>query len=144
MKKDLNESILSFFNIYNMFRKRMAGFADVTMSITEVGALHFINKEKQVTMKELSDFLEITPPSTTALINKLTKKNMLKRTVNKDDRRNVILSFTAKGEDMFKKAENEKVKIVKEIFSCLNEKESSELCSISQKIFKEMHLKNKN
>lgn len=119
-------------------------FPNITMSMTEIGALHFIAKNGQTTMKELSNFLEITPPSTTILINKMIKINILKRNINNDDRRNVILSFTDEGKEMFKKAENEKIKIIEEMFSCLSKKERLELDLIFQKMLKEMNLKNKD
>jgi DNA-binding MarR family transcriptional regulator len=142
MQNDPDEIIIPFFNVFKLFKRRMKGFSDITMSIMEVGALHYISKKGHVTMKELSEFLEITPPSTTALIDKMIKINILKRSFNEDDRRSVILSLTKKGEEMFKKAKAEKIKIGKEIFSCLNEKEYLELHLIFKKILKKASLKN--
>jgi DNA-binding MarR family transcriptional regulator len=131
-----DELVLPFFNVFKLFKTKMKGFSHVTLSITEVGALHYISKKGQITMKELSKFLEITPPSTTTLIDKMIKLNILKRSFNEEDRRNVILSFTNKGEEMFEKARIEKIKIAKNILSCLSEKERLELCRIFNKILK--------
>jgi DNA-binding MarR family transcriptional regulator len=144
MQEDPDEIILSFFNIFNVFKKRMRGLPNIDLNVTEVGALHFVNKKGHTTMKDLSEFLEISPPSTTVLIDKMIKSNILKRSFSEDDRRNVILSFTSKGEEMFKKAKVEKIKILKEIFSCLNKKEHLELRLISQKMFKGINLKDKH
>lgn len=144
MAEDPDEMIFSFFNIYNVFKKRMRGLPKIDMNVTEIGALHFINKNGQTTMKDLSEFLEISPPSTTALIDKMIKIDILKRTFSEDDRRNVIISFTDNGHKMFENAKVEKIKILEEIFSCLNEKEHHELRSISRKMFNEFSLKNKH
>lgn len=137
MLNEPDNLILPFFNIFKLFKGKMKGFSDVSLSITEVGALHYINKRRETTMKELSEFLEITPPSTTAVIDKMIKLNILKRSFNEDDRRNVILSLTNQGKEMFEKARKEKIKIVKNILSCLSEKERLELCRIFKKILKE-------
>lgn len=144
MHEDPDKIILPFFNVYKLFKGRMKGFPNIIMSMTEVGALHFINGKGQATMKELSEFLEITPPSTTVLVNKMIKLNFLKRSFNEDDRRNVILSFTDEGKEMFKKAKAQKIKIVKEIFSCLSEKEHLEMRLIFQKIMRTMNLKDRH
>ncbi|MFA5431562.1 MAG: MarR family transcriptional regulator [Candidatus Paceibacterota bacterium] len=141
MPEDPDEMIFSFFNIYNIFKKRMRGLPKVNVNVTEIGALHFINRNSQTTMKELSEFLEISPPSTTALIDKMIKAGILERSFNDNDRRNVIISFTVEGTEMFKKAKIEKIKIWKEIFSCLNGKERHDLCSICKKMFHEFNLK---
>ena len=132
-----DELILPFFNVFKLFKSKMKGFSHITLSITEVGTLHYINENGQVTMKELSKFLGITPPSTTTLVDKMIKLKILKRSFHKEDRRNVILSFTDSGKEMFEKARNEKIKIMKNILSCLNEKERLELCRIFNKILKE-------
>jgi len=137
MLNEPDNLVLPLFNVFKLFKSKMKGFSHITLSITEVGALHYINKKGEATMKELAEFLGITPPSTTAVIDKMIDLNFLKRSFNKEDRRNVILSFTDKGKDMFEKARMEKIKIVKNVLSCLDEKERIELCRILKKILKE-------
>jgi DNA-binding MarR family transcriptional regulator len=137
MLNEPDELILPFFNIFKLLKGKMRDFSHIALSITEVGALHYVNRKGEATMKELSEFLGITPPSTTAVIDKMIKLNFLKRSLNEDDRRNVILSFTDKGKEMFLKARIEKIKIIKNILSGLNEKERLELCRIFKKILKE-------
>lgn len=136
MTKDPDELILPFYNMFKTFKAKMGGFSKTTFNITEIGALHFINRHERVSMKELAEFLEITPPSTTALTDKMIKLNILKRSYDKKDRRTIILSLTKKGIDMFKKAREEKIRIFKEMLSRINEEEKSQLSSILNKMFK--------
>jgi DNA-binding MarR family transcriptional regulator len=69
---------------------------DLTFSQLEV--LHFVGISGEKTMKCISDYLKITPPSVTELIREMEKKNLVKRIIGKKDRRivSVVLTNTAK------------------------------------------------
>ena len=87
-------------------------------------------------MKNIADFLSITPPSATSIINRLIKLNLLKRQNNPKDRRIIKIVVTSKGKKVL---ENEMKKVsrhLKEIFSQLNQKEQKQLVKILTKIGK--------
>jgi len=138
MQKDPDEIIIPLFNAFKFLKGQMKRASSVVLNISELGALHYISKKGRVSMKELSEFLEITPPSTTALIDKMIEMNILERSFNEDDRRNVILSFSKGGEAIFKKVKAEKVKIIEDIISGLSEKEQLDLKNILRKLFKKI------
>src|SRR5204862_525502 len=123
MKDDPDEIILPFFNLFKAFRKRMGGFSKNCFNLNEVGALHYINRKGGVSMKELAGFLDITPPSTTVMTEKLIKLNILKRDYDKNDRRIIIISLNKKGLEMLKEAKKEKIKIAKEMLSRISSEE---------------------
>jgi DNA-binding MarR family transcriptional regulator len=70
--------------------------ADLTFSQMEI--LHFIGISGKKTMKNIADYLKITPPSVTELIKEMEKKNLVKRIAGKKDKRivSVVLANTAK------------------------------------------------
>jgi DNA-binding MarR family transcriptional regulator len=69
--------------------------------------LHFITlnfiRGKKPLMKEIADYLTITPPSATALINNFMKLGLVVRINDKSDRRIVRIVLTKKGQTYLKK-----------------------------------------
>lgn len=55
-------------------------------------------------MTELSESLNVTMPQITALMNDLTKKNLVKQKINSADRRSRRLMVTKQGKDLVSKA----------------------------------------
>ncbi len=105
----------------------------------QVHALGYIKDKKSPLMKEVADFLCITPPSATSLINNLVKANLLVRHENPKDRRVVHLHLTAKGERLFKTGFKQMAAHMREVFLCLNEQERKQMVSIYKKIYKHLN-----
>ncbi|OIP78235.1 MAG: hypothetical protein AUK17_02555 [Parcubacteria group bacterium CG2_30_44_18] len=103
-------------------------------SITQLEILRYIDVERQPLMREVAEYLKVTPPSVTFLIDPLVRAGKLRRLSDKKDRRIVRLAITAKG----KRALNEGFKKIKGrvggVFEKLNKKEINNLIKIHQKI----------
>lgn len=101
-------------------------------------ALHFVTlqyvKENKPLMKDLADFLAITPPSATSLINSLVEDKMIKRTTDENDRRLVRIVLTKNGDEQMKKCKQKMTGHMKERLARLDEKEQKELIKILIKI----------
>lgn len=134
MTSGSNEKLLILYDLFKSIKKSMKIY-DIDMNITEIGAIHYVQKSKQVSMTDLSNFLEITPPSATFLVNKLIKRNIFERTEKNGDRRGVVISLSNCGVKIFKKAYEEKRKIEKKLISPLNRRELNQLKIILNKIF---------
>ncbi len=96
--------------------------------------LIFIAENPNAVMKDVSDFLGITPPSVTVLINNLAKTGQIKRIADKKDRRAIRLALTPKGKESLKKKEkNIKIRIRK-ILAKLSSEERKNLITILKKL----------
>lgn len=73
-------------------RSPLAGF-----SLMQLQALGFIHKHRRPLMSGLADYLAIRPSSTTALVNKLLRRRLVKRGADPKDRRIVRLVLTPLG-----------------------------------------------
>jgi len=104
------------------------------ISPLKVQVLGFIKVRKNPLMKEVADFLSITPPSATSLVNSMAKENLLVRHFDSHDRRVVRLSITPKGGKFLNRGFKEMTVHMKEIFNCLTEKENKQLIEIYRKI----------
>jgi len=100
------------------------------LNIIYAGTLKFIAETGEPTMKEVSDYLSIAPPSATFLINNLADSGQIKRIHDEKDRRIVRLALTEKGKEDLKEHYQKVAERMKKIFSRLSEKEVEELFEV--------------
>jgi len=141
---DIDEKLISaFFSTGKILKEKMFFSSDnaIPFSFTQFETLKFIKNRKETTMKELSGFLQVKPPSATTLTDSLVKNGYICRNVSTKDRRSVELSLTKKGhstlDDCYAKAKIE----LKKIFSSLNNTDKKEMATILQKILKKSNEK---
>lgn len=63
--------------------------------------LSILEKKQQLTMNEVAEIINATPSAASQFIQKLEKKQYVKREVNKDNRREVFVLLDEKGEAFF-------------------------------------------
>ena len=136
IKDDFNYLIKLMFTTGRIIRKRTdRKERPDPFSILQLETLAYVKEEKPV-MKKVADFLCITPPSATSLINKLVKAGMLERFFDKNDRRVVCLAITAKGEKMLRQEFSKVARHIKKILIKLNNQERKNLVKILEKLQK--------
>jgi DNA-binding MarR family transcriptional regulator len=124
-KPNLGDLLLIFRrNILESIRKE--GFKhDLTFSQVEV--LRFIGLQGKETMRAISLYLKITPPSATAIIAEMEKKGLVKRQSDKNDRRVVFIILTDVSKKLFVSLSNRKDALLKKMISKLKEKDRKNL-----------------
>lgn len=111
-------------NILESIKK--AGFKhDLTFSQMEV--LRFIGSSGKETMKNIADYLKITPPSATEIVSELERKGLVKRVGDKNDRRVVFIFPTEMSKKLFVSVFKQKDVIFKKMISKLSEKDKKDL-----------------
>lgn len=124
-----------FFSVFKLVKRKLNLRDQIyNLTIGQIEILYFIKNKKQVLMKDIAEFLNITPPSATSLINNLVLNDILERKCDKDDRRMVWLSLTNKGEVIFEKAKKERIKIFENIIANLTLEEKNTFLNILKKI----------
>lgn len=101
----------------------------------QIHTLGFIKDRQNPLMKEVADFLAITPASATSLIDGLVGGKLLKRLTDSRDRRTVRLSITPKGQKIFNESFRQMTSHMREIYECLTPTERKQMMVIYQKIF---------
>lgn len=129
------ELSLGFFKAFKLIKRRMNLRDEIyNLTIGQMEILHLIREKKQVLMKDVADFLDITPPSATSLINNLVENDILERKLDKVDRRVILLGMTEHGKRIFEKAKKERAEAFEKVISNLTEKERETLLKILQKL----------
>ncbi|MCP4022024.1 MAG: MarR family transcriptional regulator [Desulfobacteraceae bacterium] len=66
------------------------------MSISQFHTIMAIRRKGKVSLKELSQMLQISPPSASSMVNRLVEKGVVKRHQSSKDRRKIEISLTQK------------------------------------------------
>jgi len=85
--------------------------------------MRYVLEKENPSMKDLANHLCITPASASALIDSLVETRMIKRTLEKDDRRIVRLAITENGKKKFKETEDLLFGKMKEIFKEMSDRD---------------------
>ena len=98
---------------------------DLTMSQIEV--LYFIGPTGKATMKNIADYLKITPPSATEIISDMEKKGLVKRHSSPSDRRVVYIGLSKTAKKFYSIISKRKEFIFKKMINKLNEADRKSL-----------------
>ena len=131
-----NEKLLSaIFNIARLIREEIHSNHCLTdFTHGEIEVLKFIGKNKNITMRVISDYLHIKPSSATPIIEHLVKKGSLKRIKDKKDKRTIYIQLTSKGLKTLQNKYKKIKKTLEKIFGKLNNSEKANLINIFNKI----------
>jgi DNA-binding MarR family transcriptional regulator len=77
-----------------------------TLTIPQFRTLHFIQEHPGTSLSGTAEFLELTLPSTSKLVDQLVRRGMLARVDASDDRRRITLRITPTGDALLKNAQS--------------------------------------
>jgi DNA-binding MarR family transcriptional regulator len=100
------------------------------LSPLHLRTLKFVHHHGHATMKSIADYLLITPPSATSLVENLVEKGLIKREADKTDRRMVRLVMTPKGKQALVRGLEAMKKRMEAVVGILDEKDIIKLNSI--------------
>ncbi|HPF95602.1 MAG: MarR family transcriptional regulator [Candidatus Magasanikbacteria bacterium] len=96
--------------------------------------LRYISEQTLPTMRDVAEALRITPPTATVMVDSLITKKYVRRSIDKKDRRRILLRMTSAGQAILVEQEACFKKRVTTILSCLNTDERKQFESILIKI----------
>jgi DNA-binding MarR family transcriptional regulator len=103
-------------------------------SFGQIETLKYLNEHKTPLMKDVADYLHITRPTATTLINSLVKSGNIKRIVDAKDRRAIKLEITQQGKRELKKTFTLMTKRSRDVLGKLSEVECNHLIEIFKKL----------
>lgn len=129
----ISQIISLIFNMRQILHEKMAKKNDCQASFLQVVTLKYI-KDKKPPMKDVADYLSITPPSATSLIDNLISSGMITRKLNAEDRRMVRVEITKKGLSFIKSHIEEVSERMRKGLKALSKKEQEQLSTILTKV----------
>ena len=102
---------------------------EIGISVPEFNLLTFFYDESSLPVKKLTLSMNVTPGRITHLVTSLEKRGLMKRSLNKDDRRVVLVTLTKKGRTLVDKIYGLVNDFFNEMLSSLNAKDQEILLS---------------
>jgi len=104
---------------------RLAGSYDLTQ--VEFRCLRLFGTNENLNNKTLADKMSLSPSRLTRIIDGLVEKNYVIRDMDKNDRRNMRLTLSQKGEDIVGQLNKSYVDVHKEILAHIDESQHETL-----------------
>ena len=134
-EKNLPELIRLFFKASGLIREKIRQSGSwPKVSLVNIKTLQYIAERGEPTMKDVADYLAISPPSASAIVENYVKDGQLERVLDKSDRRVVRLKLTRKGKTLLSNHMANIVKVVEGILAMLDPKQIEELKIIMKKL----------
>ncbi len=106
---------------------------EYSLSPSHFEVLVYLTHNGQATMKGIATWLNITPPSVSALVEKLVEKNLVKRINDDKDRRIVQITLGEEARKIFANLNKKKDVFFDEMLNKLDEKDKEDLTRIINK-----------
>ncbi len=106
------------------------------ITIPQCHILDYLNAKGESVMREIADYLFVTPPAVTGIVDKLVKMKLVQRDFSPSDRRIIIISLTSKGKTVISKIKNQSNELFISIFKGLSAQERKSFLEVIQKMEK--------
>lgn len=134
---DVAYAVSLFFAVRRIMRTELAKGKKLDPSTWPmIETMKFIADHDKPKMKDIADYLSITAPSATSLVNGLVKNGLVACSTDCRDRRTSHLSLTAKGKAELKKAIAHGIQHLGKLFAVLSEAELAAFVSALERIKK--------
>ena len=132
---DIGQLISMVFATSRLIRERAKDREKIDpFSFLQLETLRYVAEKDNPSMRDIADYLCVTPPSATSLINGLAEAGQLERVHDKNDRRFVRLVVTPKGKTVLASGFKKIITRMRKILSNLNARERSDLFKILEKL----------
>ncbi|WP_391205144.1 MarR family winged helix-turn-helix transcriptional regulator [Psychrobacillus sp. L4] len=138
MEQDIFKVIRKFETLSNETIVRFTKSFNKSIGLSPVLVLSELNKNGLQKSTVLASSLGYTPGAITNISTKLVKEKYVERIYNEEDRRNVLLKITPKGEELLQEAIVKGEKLHIELFSALSEEELKQLLTLYEKILQNL------
>ncbi|CRK83282.1 MarR family winged helix-turn-helix transcriptional regulator [Neobacillus massiliamazoniensis] len=135
-----NETVQKLLKAFMEFRKiswhnkKIAGYNPSEFKVLVTIQREANEKKTEMKISEISQFLQVTPPTITQIINVLEKDGLVERTIDPDDRRAVKIKLTPEGLKVTAKARLAFSETFLGLIDFLGEEESEQLANLLSKV----------
>lgn len=102
----------------------------LNLSFSHLRAMGHLTPDRVLSMKDLADELQMTPPSVTALTRRLVQTGMIQRTTHAEDSRVALLALTEAGRNLHQQLAQEHVEQMAELLQGLTPQEQEQFLDL--------------
>lgn len=135
-KNDIDQLIALMFSMGRLMRKRFNANSGLspTPSLLQMETLRFVDEKENPPMKQVADFLSISAPSATSLVEDMVGRGYLDRTADEKDRRMIRLSVSKKGKAALSTHVHKKMTHIRKTLGKLSAEDRAQLVRILSKL----------
>lgn len=83
--------------ITRFLRAELRQHGQPRFSLSQLRVLYFLNRQPQSSLSEVADYLDVSRPTMSAMVERLVQRRLVQRTDNPQERRRIALTLTATG-----------------------------------------------
>ena len=134
-KQSLFEAYINFVKLgYECSAQTKAACAYQDLTAKQISYLRVIHAHHQMTFSELADYGDISKPTVTELIGRLTEYGCVYKERSSQDKRVCFIRLTEKGKQIAGAEEAAQMRLVERIESALTEEEIDQLIYLLRKL----------
>ncbi len=116
------------------FRKQFHELHKVKITLPQLFILDFLLREGEAKMTDLSNFVRVTTAAMTGVVDRLVKYGYVQRVYDASDRRIIKIRPTAKGNELVKKINQQKRRMIIDTFGMISQQEREQYLKILLRI----------
>ncbi len=133
--REIDRITETFDQIHRKIRTRLSNeLSKGKITIPQYHILDYLNDKAKATMREVADYLFVTPPAVTGLVDKLVKIQLVRRDFSSSDRRIIIISLTPKGKTAISKIKNQSNELFISLFKAFSAQEKKSFLEVTKKM----------
>ncbi len=117
LQEDLKKNFRKLFHEWIFFQMKFV--RDEGLAIPQLFTLRFLYYNKPRDLSSIADFMGVSKPTVTGLMNTLEKDGFVKRVHDSDDRRRIDLVLTDKSLEIFKRFESKTTFVIDEFLNSI-------------------------
>jgi len=106
----------------------------VDLTLPQMNVLLVVRGRGQVTIKELAEALEVSAPSTSAMVDRLVEEEVVSREQSRADRREVVVRLTPQGREAVQHMEQEVLRAIGDLMEKVGPDCAAKWCEVFQRI----------
>jgi DNA-binding MarR family transcriptional regulator len=124
-KTELITGIIELQRRINRYMRRhtLGAWMELNITIPQLRSLFFIANHGTTNFTKLAAALGVTPSNVTGIVDRLLEQGLVSRQENQEDRRQLILRVTDKGENIVTGLRDRRARHISEILSHLTQEE---------------------
>ncbi|HEV2389875.1 MAG TPA: MarR family winged helix-turn-helix transcriptional regulator [Nitrososphaerales archaeon] len=106
----------------------------IDLNVAELRILKVLREKGSSPMNRFASETMLSQPSITGLVDKLEERGLVERVRSREDRREVLIAITAKGDQAYSKGMDLHRQFVERVFAVLDGEEAQSLVSLLKKL----------
>lgn len=115
-------------------KENVGGTVCTDLTFPQCNTMMVIHEREVVTIKELSNALQVSPPSASAMVDRLVEMGMLLREQSKSDRREVQVRLSDNGAQSIQFMEEQFLSTISDLLHKLGPEMASQWCGVYARI----------